>query len=73
MTKGWKCYADNDPGTSGGWPPFIEVYFTELFQESNEKYVLKLDKWIVNNSATPELVWQGYALYPFNSGDSYER
>ena len=73
VTKGWKCYADNEPGSSGGWPPFIEIYFAGLFQESNDKFVLKLDKWMINNSATPELVGQGYALYPCNSGDSCER
>lgn len=73
VTKGWKCYADNEPGSAGGWPPFIEIYFAGLFQESSKKYVLKLDKWMINNSATPELVGQGYALYPCNSGDNCER
>ena len=72
VTKGWKCYADNEPGSAGGWPPFIEIYFAGLFQESSERYVLKLDKWIINNSDTPELVGKGYELYPCNRGDNCE-
>ncbi len=73
VTNGWKCYADNEPGGAGGWPPFIEIYFAGLFIESGDKYVLRLDKWMINNSDTPELIGKGYALYPCNSGDNCER
>lgn len=74
VTSGWKCYADNEPGdTNGqGWPPFVEIYFAGLFIESPGKYVLRLDKWMINNSNTPELIAKGYAIYPCNSGDNCE-
>jgi hypothetical protein len=71
--KGWRCYADNEPGSVDGWPPFIEIYFASLFQENSEKYVLKLDRWMINNSAIPVLVGKGYALYPCNSADNCGR
>lgn len=72
VKSGWKCYADNEPGNSKGWPPFVEIYFAGLFQESPNKYVLRLDKWIINNSNTPTLAGEGYKIYPCNSGDQCE-
>ena len=74
VTSGWKCYADNEPENNQGkgWPPFIEIYFAGLFEESPGKYVLKLDKWMINNSDTPELIGKGFAIYPCNSGDNCE-
>lgn len=70
---GWKCYADNEPGISGkGWPPFVEIYFAGLFLESPNKYVLRLDKWMIDNSDTPKLIGEGYKIYPCNSGDECE-
>ncbi|MFL0790932.1 MAG: hypothetical protein AB8E87_12020 [Prochlorococcus sp.] len=77
VRNGWKCYADNEPGPKlsngeNGWPPYIELYFAGLFEESPGKYVIRLDKWMINNSDTPELVGKGFAIYPCNSEDNCE-
>ena len=73
VNNGWKCYADNEPMGSSGWPPFIELYFAGLFKESDDQYVLRLDKWMINNSDTPQHIDKGYALYPCSSGDHCEK
>ena len=44
-----------------------------IFKKNSEKYVLKLDKWIINNSTIAELVGERYALYPCNSDYNCER
>ncbi|WP_156487671.1 hypothetical protein [Synechococcus sp. MIT S9509] len=73
VKSGWKCYADNEPGCKDDcWPPFIEIYYAGLFDEGNGVYALRLDKWMINNSDTPELIGKGYRIYPCNSGDNCE-
>lgn len=69
-TTGWKCYADNEPGTKDvGWPPYIEIWLGGLYKEGNT-YTIRLDKWMVNNSDTPVKMGQGgYKIYPCNAND----
>lgn len=69
-TTGWKCYADNEPGTANvGWPPYIEIWLAGLYKAGNT-YVIRLDKWMVNDSNSPKKMGEGgYEIYPCNTGD----
>ena len=73
VKSGWKCYADNEPGTfngSNGWPPEIEIYLAGLFRESNGNYVIKFDKWMItsDHGENPVQIGRGYAIYPCSDG-----